>query len=142
MKKTGNLYRNGAIGLWIRHSLVVFYTFPNCLCSFPGIFKDFQVVFYHWQVIFHGLVIHGLWMISGLPFWHFFQAISLLYNCGNVCLSVCVSVHDQFLTKINFQLFQDVFMVLGGKKIIKKNFEFFFLKIFVFGRGIGTFRFF
>ena len=44
----------------------------------------------------------------------------------SVCLCVCLCVHDQFLTKINFQLFQDVFMVLGGKKIIKKNFEIFF----------------
>ena len=60
----------------------------------------------------------------------------------SVCLFVCLSVHDQFLTKINFQLFQDVFMVLGGKKIIKKNLEIFFLKIFIFRRGIGTFRFF
>ena len=46
--------------------------------------------------------------------------------------SVCVCVHNQFVTKINFQLFQDVFLVLGGKKIIKK-FEIF--RVFCKRRG-------
>ena len=45
-------------------------------------------------------------------------------------MCVCLCVHDQLLTKITFQLFQHFFMVLGGKKLIKKFWNL-FLKIFI-----------